>query len=79
METKELLLLEWILTTQNSDLSTDIWKAVLVPSKNRIKQVTEIHKIGGFLNNLFDSRELAENADCNNKSVPFDILDYVFL
>lgn len=52
---------------------------VLVPSKNRIKQVTEIHKIGGFLNNLFDSRELAENADCNNKSVPFDILDYVFL
>ena len=51
----------------------------LVTFKNRIKQVNEIHKIGGFLNNLFDSRELAENTDSNNKAIPFDIFDYLFL
>lgn len=47
--------------------------------QKRIKQVNELHKISGFLSNLFDAREQSELKDSNGVANPFVIFDYLFL
>lgn len=51
-------------------------------SKNlqkRIKQITELHKKGGFISSLFDSRETAELNSAFGKPIAFDLFDYLFI